>query len=320
MASTLTGRNVEERELYTNGVKLSRPATAALAVTTRSASFCRPDIAERTLPILTEEFQDPDRQADSDLLGEIPANRDGLLTWCAQTAAILLVDRRNAPPALPLRFVDFARLVWAYMNRLGVPTAAAHMLLALRKAQALTVGEADPLVEAIVRSFHSIAHDGVWEGRPADLAKELLDAGAELPYLGGGKRIARMLREARKTLELMGYNLSERRSGNGALFVLENRGECGESGEFHQSSMGGIVPPICNGVLMGDSQLTHHSPSSSTRGIPMMITRAMHQRLVEAGYSDAEIAGMTPTEAWEYIREIDESESDDPWAMASKAV
>jgi len=59
MASTLTGRNVEERELYTNGVKLSRPATAALAVTTRSASFCRPDIAERTLPILRRSFRIP---------------------------------------------------------------------------------------------------------------------------------------------------------------------------------------------------------------------------------------------------------------------
>ena len=223
MASTLTGRNVEERELFTNDVKLSRPATAAVGVTTRSASFCRPDIAERTLPILSEEFGDPDRQADSELLAEVAAHRDGLLCWCTRTAAALLVERLEAPAGLPLRFVDFARLVWAHMRRLGRPTDAAHMLLALRRAQALTVGEADPLVEALVVHFGEMAPIGVWQGIPADLAKDLGEVGADLPYLGGGKRIARMLREAKKTLEVMGFRLQESRQGNQTIFILEHR-------------------------------------------------------------------------------------------------
>ena len=44
--------------------------------------------------------------------------------------------------------------------------------------------------------FLEIATDGRWEGTPAELVKALGTAGAELPYLGGGKRIARQLREA----------------------------------------------------------------------------------------------------------------------------
>jgi hypothetical protein len=223
LAAGLTGKAIEMRQLYTNAVKLSRPVTAALAVTTRTGAFFRPDIAQRALPVLTDEFTDPDRVADEELLGEVDARRDGLLSWCALTAARLLAERRNAPPGLPLRFVDFARMVWAYQHLQGRPTQAAHMLLALRKAQALTVGEADPLVEAIAVWFHEIAFGGHWEGTPAELVKALSTAGAELPVLGGGKRIARQLREARKTLELMGVVLTESKSGNQTLFALDRR-------------------------------------------------------------------------------------------------
>jgi len=230
IANTVTGKRVETRELYTNGVKLSRAATAALAITTRTAAFCRPDIADRILPVLTEEFHVSKQLADFDLLDEVDASRDGLLSWCAVTAERLLRGRRDAPPGLPLRFVDFARLVWAYMREQGRPTAAAHMLLALRRAQALTVGEADPLIEAIAVHFHDIATDGLWSGRPSELVAALTAAGADLPYLGGGKRIARRLRESRRTLEIANIEFSEHRSGHGVVFDLV---AVGESGEFY---------------------------------------------------------------------------------------
>jgi len=269
LAAALTGRNVEERQLYTNGIKLTRPVTAALAVTTRTASFCRADIAQRALPILTDEFGDDDRKGDQELMAEVDAHRDGLMSWCVRTAARLLAVRREAPPGLPLRFVDFARMVWAHQYLAGQPTQAAHMLLALRKAQALVVGEADPLVEAIGVYFQDIATNGYWEGTPTELVKALSGAGADLPYLGGGKRIARQLREAKKTLELMAIDLSENRSGNQTLFSLhsdESRanalGESGESGDCYSAKLRDISDHECGGEEIGQSPDSPDSPST----------------------------------------------------------
>jgi hypothetical protein len=201
---------VEARRLYSDADKLTRPVTAALAVTTRTASFARPDVAERTLPILTAEFADAARLADSDLLASIDAHRDGLLSWAAITAAALLAERHHAPAGLPLRFVDFARLTWAYMRAQGRPELAAPMLLSLRRAQALTVGDADPLTEAIVTGFDAIADDsGAWLGSASELVGALSAKGADIPFMGGAKRIANALREAGPTLELMGITMRE---------------------------------------------------------------------------------------------------------------
>ncbi len=210
IANSITGKNVEMRELFTTLNRISRPATAAIAVTTRTAAFCRPDIAERTLPILTEQFEDSARLADSALMDAVDAARDGLLSWATLTAAELLRLRGEAPPGLPLRFVDFAQLVWAYVASHGDRPRGAHLLLALRQAQALTVGQADPLTEAIIGFLPELLNGGrFWQGSASQLTKALSDAGADLPYLGGGRRIATTLREAKATLALMGIRLEE---------------------------------------------------------------------------------------------------------------
>jgi hypothetical protein len=223
LARTVTGYSPEARKLYSDDQKVTRPVTAALVVTTRTASFARPDVAERTLPLLTAEFADSDRLADSDLLEAVNGARDGLLSWAALTAWALLSERRQAPAGLPLRFVDFARLTWAYEQQQGRPELAASMLLSLRQAQALCIGDADPLVEAILAGFDQIADGkGGWSGSASALVKALADVGCEMPYLGGGQRIANGLREARGTLDLMGVNLRELGRGQGqrTLFML----------------------------------------------------------------------------------------------------
>ena len=266
LAAGLTGKHIEVRQLYTDSTRLTRPVTAALAITTRTASFFRPDVAQRTLPILTEEFADADRLADEDLLKEVDAQRNGLLSWCTLTAARLLVKRHQAPPGLPLRFVDFARMVWAMMSHLGQPTMAAHMLLALRTAQALVVGEADPLLEAISMYFLEIAPDGHWDGTSAELVKALGTAGAELPYLGGGKRIARQLRESRKTLELMGFRMSERKSGTHTVFTFYSQVARAESAENAHSSGTRIVTSALfkPDITIGESDATAFSADSAS--------------------------------------------------------
>jgi len=238
LAGTATGKQIQSRELYTNGNLVTRQQTAAVYISTRTAAFCRPDIAERLLPILTTEFKDNHRIADGDLLAEIDRCRDAVLSWCTQTAWTLLSIRHQAPSGLPLRFVDFASMVWAYAKQQECPEKAPGYLQALRQAQAMAVGDSDPLVAAIPACFSEIrTWEHSWSGSASELVRALTDAGADLPYLGGGKAIARRLREARSTLALMGITLDERHSGNGTVFTLRQNlderrnGENGESTE-----------------------------------------------------------------------------------------
>ena len=220
LAAAATGITIETRQLYTDSQRLARPVTAALAITTRTATFARPDVAERSLPLTTDEFADSHRQADIDLLDAVDLYRDRLLSWCTTMASALLAEHHYAPAGLPLRFVDFARLTWAFLHKEGREERAVPILRALRRAQSLTVGEADPLVEALATHLLDAAPDGQWKGTPAELPKALTAAGATLPYLGGGKAIAAKLREARSTLALLGISMVEETQGNNRFFVL----------------------------------------------------------------------------------------------------
>lgn len=259
LAATVTGARIEARELYTNSVKLSRPITAALMVTTRTAAFVRPDIAERTLPVLTTEFTDDARVADSDLLAQVDAARNGLLSWAALTASQLLAMRHEAPTGLPLRFVDFARLFWAYMRVEGQPERAAAMLYSLRQAQSLTVGDADPLIQALLEHFDAIASDdGYWQGSASDLISALKTAagavGGDLPFLGGGKRVANGLRESRATLELLGISMKERSLGprQRSLFVLQRASDAPTSAPDYANTQSTQTTKVARGEV-GDN-------------------------------------------------------------------
>jgi len=207
-----TGGVIRRRRLYSDGAEVSRPISAALVLTTRSADFVRADVSERVLPILTGELADDGRLADADLMGEVVAQRDGLLSWATAAGAVLLASRPHAPRGLPLRFADFAAAVWAFDH-----DGAAGILSALRAAQALAVQESDPLAEALIA--HADALIG-WH-TPADLIKQLDAAGAELPFMGGGKAISRRLRELRATLRLAGLGLYERQMGHGVEWSVQ---------------------------------------------------------------------------------------------------
>jgi hypothetical protein len=215
LAAAVTGVSYERRRLYTDITLERHLVKAAFAVSTRTAAFARPDVAERTLPLLTGNFADADRNSDEDLISEIQEKRAGVLTWLVRQAVPLL-RRLPKAPTLPGRFVDFGRVVWAYAGQ-QAPAA----LRALQQAQCLTIGDADPLVAAILENVsYLLGDDDYWEGTPSNLVRELEQAGADLPRLGGGKAIARQLREAAGTFTLFGLNLDERSSGNNKLFTL----------------------------------------------------------------------------------------------------
>jgi len=257
LARTVTGISVKTRQLYTDGERLDRPVTAAVAITTRTAAFARPDVAERSLPLLTQEFGDKERIIDSELMRQVDESRDGLMSWAALTAAELLRTCKGAPDALPLRFVDFAKLTWAYCKAHGQSEVATKALYALQQAQSLVVGEADPLVEAIVMHLDAIGTGGSWRGTASELVAALTAAGADLPFLGGGKAIARRLREAKATLRLAGIAMREENVMGRPFFTFQKRpapSESSESSEFYKSVQLQQEPTTdCNREVLSDS-------------------------------------------------------------------
>jgi len=220
LAVAVTGGSKQGREYFTTGEISDRPIKAAVIVTSRTAVFARADVAERTLPMLTGELTDEARAGDNDLKGQVAKNRDGILVYLAQAAANLLSWRDRAPAGLPHRFVDFARLVWAWCAATGQEAAAVPCLKAWAAAQGLAVGDADPLLAAILEFGPSL--DPLQLGRvpPATLISNLSHAGASIPFLGGSKAIARALRELRGNLALAGWQLKEDVSGGRLLFTL----------------------------------------------------------------------------------------------------
>ncbi|HZN68332.1 MAG TPA: hypothetical protein VFB66_23805 [Tepidisphaeraceae bacterium] len=209
-ATAVTGGRADGRALYTNDDVNSRPKTAALVVTTRTANFAkRPDIVERLLPLYM--LRPPRRLPDAELFDRLAEARDGALAWLARMAVEAAARSPQAPP-LPGRLVDWARTVWALDPERG-PAA----LAALSKAQQLAVADGDELAAKLVEYLGT--HDAL-EGTPKQIV-DTIDPRRELPDLGGGKAIARMLRElAEGLLDQMGVTVGARRSGNNTVWVI----------------------------------------------------------------------------------------------------
>lgn len=218
-----TGGSKQGRELFTTHKISDRPARAAVLLTSRTAVFARPDVAERTLPMMTGELTDDKRQGDNDLKESVAANRDGILVYLAQAAANLLTWRVQAPGGLPHRFVDFARIVWAWCAATQQEAEARPCLQAWAQAQGLAVGDADPLLSAILEYGPKLAPQQLGKVSGADLLRHLSKAGASIPYLGGGKAIARSLRELKGSLALAGWQLVEDAPGGRLEFTLTRK-------------------------------------------------------------------------------------------------
>jgi hypothetical protein len=223
LAAVGSGGRVQGRAFYTRSDVSDERLQAAVILTSRTAAFARADVAERTLPIFTSGLADVERVADSDLENELDTLRAGLLTFLTGKAADVLALVAQAPADLPVRFLDFGRFVWAYLASIGQEGLAIPALLALRKAQSIAVGDANPLLSAILEYGPEVLTAnplGLFNRTPAELVDALSHAGADIPYLGGGKAIARELRELKPILTSVGWQLSEGKQGNNTLFSL----------------------------------------------------------------------------------------------------
>jgi hypothetical protein len=222
MALAVTGGRVQKRELYTDDTVRDRGIRAAIAVTSRTAPFARADVTERALPLFTTEFEDGARRPDSQLDREVADERSGMLVHHVQRAAEVMGRQSEAPSDLPARFLDFARLVWAWHAVVGRLVEARPALAAWRAAQVLAIGDADPLLMAIAEHTPP---QGFQRITASELVKRLGMAGADLPYLGGGKSIANHLRELRSHLALAGWQLTESQASERAMFSLTRGGD-----------------------------------------------------------------------------------------------
>jgi hypothetical protein len=211
-ATAVTGGRSDGRALYTNDDVNSKPKTAALVVSTRTANFAkRPDIVERLLPLFM--VRPSQRLPDAELFDGLDEARDGALAWLA-TMAVEAAACYPQAPQLPGRLVDWERTVWALDPKRG-PAA----LDAMERAQQLSIVDPDELAAAIMAYLRE--HE-VLEGAPTDIVK-LVDPQDNLPHFGGGKAIARRLRElAKGFLPKAGVKCEERPYGNGSrwTFVL----------------------------------------------------------------------------------------------------
>jgi hypothetical protein len=219
-AAIISGVDFTRRRLFTNATLDHRRARAVPLLSTRNAAcLARPDVSQRTLILLTGEFQGR-RSADKHMSAEIDRNRAAVLTWLAQKAVISLDRIPQAPTDLPSRFVDFAGVVWALDAELARPA-----LTALQQAQALLVSEEDRLLAAILEyADELLGHLNHWRGRAKDLVNEL-DRFTDLPYLGGGKAIAFRLREGRSILAMFGLSLTWEQQSNTTYFTLRRKPE-----------------------------------------------------------------------------------------------
>ena len=223
IAACVTGSAKIERLLYTNNELLQELMDAALLTTTRTAPFSRLDIIERILPLFAGDPGDAGRISEDDIYDQVGAERDGAFVYMAQLAANMLAYREQAPKGLPGRFVDFNRLTYSYFAATGRPALTAPALAAWRRAYTLAVGEPDPLLRAIMAYLPAAGLTRMTSlALIRDLADHAQQSGDSIPHLGGGKAVARQLRELRGALTQMGVELTEDRdiSSNQALFTL----------------------------------------------------------------------------------------------------
>lgn len=215
LATTCTGGNKTKRQLFTDGTLISRPITAKLAVSTRTAAFAsRSDITDRVLPLFYGALPDPVKVDDADLLEAVVENRNGLLTGLVEDTLRCL----SHPSATGLsgRFQGF--------NNLVITDAEGNRATrdAWSRAQRLSVSDLDPLARAIIDHYSIdnrwVAHE--LEGTPTEIVAHLRNVDQALPNFGAGKAIARRLRELKSTLSLAGLILREEEGHNTTKFRI----------------------------------------------------------------------------------------------------
>lgn len=222
LAAVATGATNQRRTFFTNADLTDLTYIAGCMISSRTAVFARQDVAERTLPIFTRRFEDSKRTEEAVLYADLADKRDGVLSYLAYGAIRLMYTKEQAPKGLAARFQTFAKLTWAYCNAYRKPEHAESILDALFEAQSLSVGDADPLMRAIVEH---LPQEGLENLTASEVVArvQILSTDIQIPNLGGGKRIAASLRELKPMLAMLGIELTEREKMERPFFTLKRQ-------------------------------------------------------------------------------------------------
>jgi len=215
-AASATGVGLTTRTLYTTNKTTRKEVSAKFVVTTRTAEFAkRKDITDRILPMFFGSMPHEEREEENTLLTKVADSRNSIMSYLASVAYRSIYNRASTK-GLPTRFQTFATLV---LHLYGGDHKKAHGALeALERAQHFAIHEPDRLTKALMDY-----RGGEIYGSATAIIEKLKRAGYKgLPF-GGGKHLAKILRECRRTLELGGYELYEQPRSGTTYFRLAKK-------------------------------------------------------------------------------------------------
>jgi len=255
LATTVTGGMLETRRLYSDDDLVQLRATAAVAISSRTAAFARrPDVLSRMLPLFFGDMPAVQRRSTRELAEEVRAARDGVMTWLVYQALRGQVVGRSRAQAAKTSGVDLSRYDEFAETVLGLESEdGLAAIMEMQRAQAISIVDMDKLVAAVRGVFDNDKQLIQFEKKPGELPKFLEHNQGEikLPPLGGAKNISNRIRELSKAFELVGIQVDPLPDGNTTVFRFIDRHKARQSGlkieETQTSSSRGQNIPGGNG-------------------------------------------------------------------------
>jgi len=208
LAVVATGATIQKRELYTTNQSREFPIIASLAITSRTPSFRRDDVAERLLILETariDESRHTDFMPDFDILNEVIPRRSEIwaeLIKCCQAVLAVMGDTDIRQIKVPgARMQDFARFTVMVGKALGCESMARGIWDKLIAIQNEFTLEEDSLCEVLISWAESNAGRHITAGELNIELREIADArGLKWPYKSG-KSLAQRLRHLKPNLK-----------------------------------------------------------------------------------------------------------------------
>ena len=143
LAQTSTGIQVPKRKLHTTNTMVAFSPRCMLSLTARTPSFRREDIASRLLVFHLDRL--PEKRPEFELLQEIQANRDALMSDYARMINKVLPANGAIEVDPNIRLADFARVAARIGEGLDAGELTTQILGKVRRSQFIYATEENPL-------------------------------------------------------------------------------------------------------------------------------------------------------------------------------
>jgi len=218
LAVACTGGKISRRKLYTTNEMVEYPVSAWLALTSRTPTFKREDVADRLVPLHLDRHQT--FTPESEILSEIRARRNELMTelvWHLYAIVAALHAQRTHRCRTSLRLADFGDFGLRVARAQGWSNKMKSILGVIGGKQLDFATDDDPLIEVIGLWLRDDPERNVdREMAPEDLLRELRKTAEACEIACGAldstRSLAQSIRGRRSSLENL-YGLSERTLG-----------------------------------------------------------------------------------------------------------